>query len=143
MVDDRRHGDGATNDGHRFGRDKTGFRRFFAYLEETGLDEPIRRICRGHATTLYEIYSNDRGPTAHAGRLETWWVLTNVYRKSTGEIARFFERDATSIGYALKQLAGEENLSVDTVGVIARRVATKRHATWVETGRKNGWKNAR
>lgn len=122
-------------------RDKNGFRQFFGYLEETGLDEPVREICRAHATTLHEIYSNAAGPSPHAARLEVWWTLASVYRKSSKEIANLFDRDYSSILYSfrrLSELAAERDvvLALDTVRPLAIGVAGKTFAGRVSRGRR-------
>lgn len=111
-------------------RDQAGFRRFFAYLEETGLDEPLREICRAHRTTLYETYTDGRGPALHAARLECWGWLVLEAGRSASEVARLYERDPTSVLYGLRRLReiDTENgvaLARDTLRPLARRVAAK------------------
>lgn len=85
-------------------RDEGGYQLFFAYITECGLEPELRAICLCHSVTLRDIYLDLRGPTVHAARLEVWWWLTTIYRKSTLEIGRMFNREPTSITHALRKL---------------------------------------
>lgn len=113
-------------------RDEEGYLRFAAYLGETGLLVGARVICLRHAVTPRDIYLDGAGPTTYAARLEIWHWLSTL-GKSPTEIARMFDRDDSSIRYALGRLAkvaeemGAElgESSDDGVARIARAVASK------------------
>ena len=122
-------------------RDQAGFRRFFGYLEETGLDEPLREICRAHHTTLFEVYADASGPTAHAARLECWGWLTLEIGKSPTEIARIFDREQASIRYGLGRMrevaaADATGLGRETLRALAARVASRASAAQAAGGRR-------
>lgn len=85
-------------------RNKEGFRRFFGYLEEVGLTEPLREICKAHCTSLMEIYLDTVGQSSLAARLEVWWWLKTEIGKSDAEIGRMFDRDASSVHYGQKKV---------------------------------------
>lgn len=85
-------------------RDDESYKRFLAYATESGLEPEIRAICRRHAVTPRDIYLDVRGPTVYAARLEVWWWLASAYRKSMSEIGRMFDREATSVLYAVRRL---------------------------------------
>jgi hypothetical protein len=120
-------------------RDNDSFAVFTAYIAETGLDASMREICLQHRVTLRDIYLDVRGPTVHAARLEVWWMLMFL-RKSSSEIGRLFDRDASSVQHAMKRLTERASelgtsLGVETVREIARSVADGVLKTWSETGR--------
>lgn len=109
-------------------RDKAGFRRFYAYLRETGLEEPLRAACAAHRATLADAYGDAKGPTAHAARLECWALLALEHGKSPAEIGRMFDRDGGSVRYGLRRMAEEAAargaaLALDTARPAARFVA--------------------
>lgn len=106
-------------------RDKAGFRIFFAYAEETGLLGPLREICLAHSTTLFEIYTDAKGPASHAARLECWAHLIIEVGKSAGEVARFFDRDPASILYGMRKLREIGPLGPETARDLARGVAER------------------
>ena len=85
-------------------RNEESYLRFLYYLDETGLDVELRAICLRHFVTPKDVYLNSKGPTVHAARLEIWWWLTTTIRKSHGEVGRLFDRDGTSILYAMRKL---------------------------------------
>lgn len=117
-------------------RDKAGFRIFFAYLEETGLDEPLRAICRSHAVTLAEIYLDTKGPTVYAARLECWGWLTLAAGKSSAEVGRLFDRDPTSVLYALRRLAEGASLTLAGLHKAALATSTRAAAGFAANGRR-------
>lgn len=124
-------------------RDQAGFRRFFAYLEETGLDEPLREICRAHRTTLFETYADARTGTAVAARLECWSWLALEIGKSPGEIARIFDREQASIRYGLGRMreaaAGDgAGFGRETLRALAGKVAARSAAAMAAGGRRAG-----
>ena len=109
-------------------RDKQGYRGFLRYLEECALDGPLRAIGQRHGVSLQEAYSNARGRSVVAARLEMWHWLTSEMGRSPGEIAKIFDRDRGAVAFALKRLrecAEQLELSVDagTVTAISRHVA--------------------
>lgn len=122
-------------------RDKAGFRRFFGYLEETGLVEPLREICIEHAVTLFEVYGDEKGPTAYAARLECWAWLHLSLRKSPTEIARLFDREHTSLLYALRRMREAAttmgvDFAVETARPIAQEIAGRASAAATAAGKR-------
>lgn len=87
-------------------RDEGGYRRFVAYLGETGLLEEIRSICLRHAVSLRDIYFNSSASEIQAARSEIWWWLEAKHNKSRATIGRMFDRDASTISTAIKKLSG-------------------------------------
>jgi hypothetical protein len=85
-------------------RDKATFCRFQLYLEECGLDEPLRAIGRRHGVTLFEVYSSVRGPSVVAARIEMWHWLIAEMGKSPAEVAVMFDRDRGAVAAAMKNL---------------------------------------
>lgn len=109
-------------------RSEESLLRFAAYAEECGFAKELREICVAHRSSIADVYLDVRGPTAHAARLECWWWLGAACRKSATEIARMFDRDRSSIGYALDKLAEEAahrgvGVGPDTVRVLAIAVS--------------------
>ncbi len=86
------------------GKDKLGFRNFCVYLEEAGLDLALREIARRHGVTLYEAYSDARGPAVVAARTEMWYHLTTSVGRSPAEVAKIFDRDRGAVAASLKKL---------------------------------------
>ncbi len=120
-------------------RDQEGYVRFLYYLDETGLDVELRAICLRHHVTPKDVYLDTKGPTVHAARLEIWWWLTSTIGKSTGEVARIFDRDGSSVLYAIKRLretAASMTVELDAMRVpdVARDVAL----TAASSQRRNG-----
>lgn len=112
-------------------RTKEGFRRFFAYLEETGLKYPLRLITRNHGTTLFDVYMDVSLPGAVAARYEIWWYLTADAHRSPAEVADLFDRNRSSVVFVfrrLRELAEERTVSVapDTIGVLSTFLARPR-----------------
>lgn len=105
------------------GRDKQSFRRFHLYVEECGLDEPLRAIGRHHGVTLFEAYSDARGPSVVAARIEMWHWLVSEMGKSPAEVAAMFDRDRGAVTAALKKL--HERARALEVAVVPGEVATK------------------
>ena len=113
-------------------RDKPGFRRFFQYLEETGLKYPLRLILRRHGTTFFDIYMDVTLPGAVAARYEAWWYLIAEARRSPAEVAELFDRNRSSVVYVmqrLREVAEEKTVRVapDTVTVLATFLARPRN----------------
>ena len=111
-------------------RDEESYKRFLEYVTESGLEPEIRTICRRHAVTLRDIYLDVRGPTVYAARLEVWWWLASAYRKSTSEIGRLFDREATSVLYAIRRLREASiamgiELDAGTAHDMAKRISEK------------------
>ncbi len=109
-------------------RDRESFKRFYAYVDECGLVEVLKGICAAHHVTLADAYLDARGPTVHAARLECWWWLRSRCRKSEAEIAVMWDRDRSSIHYALGKLDDEARrrgvaVAADTARVLAVGVA--------------------
>lgn len=109
-------------------RDKAGFRRFFRYLEETGLVYPLRKRALRHGATLHDVYGDERAEAATAARIEAWWYLVAETRRSPEQVAELFDRSASSVRHGLRLLrerADELTVSVapDTVFVLAGRAA--------------------
>lgn len=122
-------------------RDRASFRRFYAYAKATGLDVPLREICQAHRTTLFDAFTDVKGPTTHAARLECWGWLMFAVNKSTGEIGRLFARDATSIYYGVKRMTeiAEEDgttLGLETLRALAMRVAARSAEAMSANGRR-------
>ena len=109
-------------------RTQETYLQFLLYLDETGLDEELRAICKGHHVTPRDVYLDARGPTVHAARLECWWWLVMHTRKSPGEVAKLFDRDPGSIRYGMLRL-GEQalilgrELNAESVRAVAEGVA--------------------
>lgn len=115
-------------------RTEEGFRNFSGYVEETGLFADLKAICLRHHVTLRDVYLDTKGPTVYAARLEVWWWLYSTIKKSTFEIARLFDRDDSTISYALIKLRAratelghvlEDNVH-DTARAIAERTTRSR-----------------
>lgn len=109
-------------------RDKAGFRRFFAYVEEANLTEPLRAICHRHGSSLLEIYLDTRTPAAVAARIEVWWWLITETWRSPNEVATLFARDHASITHAIRQLreraaALDVRVAPDTAPTLAKLIA--------------------
>lgn len=104
-------------------------RLFVAYLTETGLEQEMKAICQIHHVSLRDIYLDTRGPTVHSARLSVWWWLAYVIGKSGKEIARIFDRDASSIHYALAKVVQRavqlgQVLTYETVHLVAKDLAS-------------------
>lgn len=116
-------------------RDKQGYRAFVRYLGECGLEETLRGIARHHGVSLQEVYSNARGKSIIAARVDMWHWLTSEMGRSPGEIAKMFDRDRGAVSAALKSLREcAEQLALpvttSTVPTIVRHM--------VREGRKRG-----
>lgn len=88
-------------------RDQTSYLQFLVYLDETGLDVGVQEICRRHHVSTREVYLDGKGPTVTAARIEVWYWLRVAIGKSNSEIGRMFDRDASSVSYALARLHAE------------------------------------
>jgi hypothetical protein len=112
-------------------RDDASYEVFAAYVVEAGLDFEMRSICLYNHVTIRDIYLDARGPTVHAARLEVWWWLTFVLKKSFNETGRLFDRDPTSIAHAVRGLVNQSITmavpldSVSHVRDVARAIADR------------------
>jgi len=111
-------------------RDKQGYRGFLRYLEECALEEALRAIGHRHGVSLQEAYSDARGKSVVAARIEMWHWLTSEMGRSPGEIAKIFDRDRGAVAFALKRLrecAEQLALPVEagTMATIARHMLTE------------------
>lgn len=105
-------------------RDEATYACFLVYLDEIGLIDELRAICRAHHVSLRDIYLDARGPTSTAARMQAWWWLVAVKRKSQSEVARMFDRDDTSIGYAVRKLCTQSRvMNVELTEATVERIA--------------------
>lgn len=113
--------------------------RFIVYLEDSGMKEAVSAICKSFYVSPRDIYLDARGWTITAARLETWWWMMTIARKSMGEVARIFDRDSSSLYYSMQRLgemAVEKGVPLNekTIHAIAEAVAQ----TALENARRAG-----
>jgi len=133
-------------------RDDESYRRFLVYIGECGLEPGLRSICLKHAVTPRDIYLDATGETIHAARLEVWWWLAQEHRKSSSEIGRMFDREPSSILYALKKLSEEarhlvgiyngNELMHESAKAVAKNVAMARRRTGEQSAERFAAKRA-
>lgn len=121
-------------------RTEAGYQMFSAYIEEVGLGDQIKEICKRHVTTPRDVYLDTRGPSATGARFEVWWWLMKVVGKSTAEIGRLFDRDASSMTHAMKKLytkadAVSRDVELTTVFGLCHALAHEINENLTESGR--------
>jgi hypothetical protein len=120
-------------------RDEAGYAVLEKHLTESGLEVSVKEICKSHFTSLRHIYLDTRGPSVLAARIEVWWTLMKVYGKAHAEIGTIFNRDRSSISWALRRLyimadGKQRDVEVASVHELAKAIAAETEATLRRVG---------
>lgn len=100
----------------------------------------VRAICRKHFVRTQEIYLDAKSASIIAARLEVWHWLTLI-GKSHGDIARLFDRDPSSVHYAMQKLtarAATEHVTLDATSAehIARALGQEAASALSNAGKR-------